>query len=124
MVACLGKLGGVALSARLTGMGWKDATVLGVLMNTRGLTELVLLNVGLSLGLLTVQLFSAMVLMALVTTGIAAPVLNLLLKDRDRAGTPLVATADHSADGAGTAAGSRPDVAGAAAGHGHGHGAG
>ena len=81
-VACLGKLGGVALSARLTGTGWKDATVLGVLMNTRGLTELVILNVGLSMGLLTVQLFSAMVLMALVTTAVAAPVLNVLLRDR------------------------------------------
>ncbi|MFC8448781.1 cation:proton antiporter [Kitasatospora sp. NPDC057223] len=86
LVACVGKLGGVAVSARLTGMGWKDATVLGVLMNTRGLTELVLLNVGLSMGLLTVQLFSAMVLMALVTTGIAAPILNALL--RDRSGAP------------------------------------
>ena len=84
-VACLGKLGGVTLSARLTGMGWKDATVLGVLMNTRGLTELVLLNVGLSMGLLTVQLFSAMVLMALVTTAVAAPVLNVLLRDRAKA---------------------------------------
>jgi Kef-type K+ transport system membrane component KefB len=81
-VACLGKLGGVAASARLTGMGWKDATVLGVLMNTRGLTELVLLNVGLSMGLLTVQLFSAMVVMALVTTGVAAPLLKLLLRNR------------------------------------------
>ncbi|WP_329543396.1 cation:proton antiporter [Streptomyces sp. NBC_01356] len=121
-VACLGKLGGVALSARLTGMGWKDATVLGVLMNTRGLTELVLLNVGLSLGLLTVQLFSAMVLMALVTTGIAAPVLNLLL--RDRTGTPLVAPAPRPADGAEAAAAGRPGVAGATAGHGHGHGVG
>ncbi|MFJ3671276.1 cation:proton antiporter [Streptomyces sp. NPDC090106] len=109
-VACLGKLGGVTLSARLTGMGWKDATVLGVLMNTRGLTELVLLNVGLSLGLLTVQLFSAMVLMALVTTGVAAPVLTLLLKDRtealtprdtDRAaGSPLVGSAAGRHDGA------------------------
>ncbi|MEW2141104.1 cation:proton antiporter [Streptomyces sp. NPDC005409] len=78
-VACLGKLGGVALSARLTGMGWRDSTALGVLMNTRGLTELVILNVGLSMGLLTVQLFSSMVLMALVTTAVAAPLLNVLL---------------------------------------------
>lgn len=118
VVACLGKLGGVALSARLTGMDWRDATVLGVLMNTRGLTELVLLNVGLSLGLLTVQLFSAMVLMALVTTGIAAPVLNRLLKDREA--VSLVGSAAGTADVAGAAAGPRADVAQAAAGQGRG----
>ncbi|QMU71374.1 cation:proton antiporter [Streptacidiphilus sp. P02-A3a] len=78
-VACVAKLGAVTLSARLTGMGWRDSTVLGALMNTRGLTELVLLNVGLSIGLLTVQLFTAMVLMALVTTALAAPLLNALV---------------------------------------------
>jgi Kef-type K+ transport system membrane component KefB len=77
-VACLGKLGGVAIPARLTGMGWRDATTLGLLMNTRGLTELVILNVGLQLGLLSVELFSAMVVMALVTTAMAAPLLSLL----------------------------------------------
>ncbi|MFF7451864.1 MULTISPECIES: cation:proton antiporter [unclassified Streptomyces] len=116
VVACLGKLGGVALSARLTGMDWRDATVLGVLMNTRGLTELVLLNVGLSLGLLTVQLFSAMVLMALVTTGIAAPVLNRLLKGRPM---PLVGSAAGT-PAAAEQAGPRGDIAEAAAGRGHG----
>lgn len=79
-VAVVGKLGGVALSSRATGMSWQDATTLGVLMNTRGLTELVILNVGLSLGLLSVQLFSSMVLMALVTTAMAAPILARLLK--------------------------------------------
>lgn len=78
-VACLGKLGGVAIPARLTGMDWRDATTLGLLMNTRGLTELVILNVGLHLGLLSVELFSAMVVMALVTTAMAAPLLSLLL---------------------------------------------
>ncbi|GGX93646.1 cation:proton antiporter [Streptomyces fructofermentans] len=80
VVACVGKLGGVALAARLSGMHWRQSTILGVLMNTRGLTELVLLNVGLGLGLLSVQLFSTMVLMALVTTAMAAPVLNVLLR--------------------------------------------
>jgi Kef-type K+ transport system membrane component KefB len=92
-VACLGKLGGVVLSARLTGMGWKDATMLGALMNTRGLTELVLLNIGLGLGLLTVQLFSAMVLMALVTTALAAPLLNAL--SRKDAESPAVPAASE-----------------------------
>ncbi|MDT9694652.1 cation:proton antiporter [Streptomyces sp. P17] len=78
-VACLGKLGGVAIPAKLTGMNWRDATTLGLLMNTRGLTELVILNVGLQLGLLSVELFSAMVIMALVTTAMAAPLLSALL---------------------------------------------
>ncbi|MEV0175660.1 cation:proton antiporter [Streptomyces sp. NPDC050803] len=78
-VACLGKLGGVAIPAKLTGMSWRDATTLGLLMNTRGLTELVILNVGLQLGLLSIELFSAMVVMALVTTAMAAPLLSALL---------------------------------------------
>ncbi|MHC0431229.1 cation:proton antiporter domain-containing protein [Streptomyces sp. O3] len=77
--ACLGKLGAVAVSARATGLAWRDATTLGVLMNTRGLTELVLLNVGLSLGLISVQLYSSLVVMALVTTAMAAPLLTRLL---------------------------------------------
>ncbi|MEU9736300.1 cation:proton antiporter [Streptomyces sp. NPDC048002] len=90
-VACLGKLGGVAIPAKLTGMNWRDATTLGLLMNTRGLTELVILNVGLQLGLLTVELFSAMVIMALVTTAMAAPLLSMLLaKQNERAREELL----------------------------------
>ncbi|MFY1625619.1 cation:proton antiporter [Micromonospora sp. WMMD735] len=80
-VACLGKLGGVALPARLSGMSARDATALGLLMNTRGLTELVILSVGFSLGLLSVQLYSAMVVMALFTTAMAAPLLALTLRE-------------------------------------------
>lgn len=90
-VACLGKLGGVAIPARLTGMSWRDATTLGLLMNTRGLTELVILNVGLQLGLLSVELFSAMVVMALFTTAMAAPLLSwLLAKPNERAHEELL----------------------------------
>jgi Kef-type K+ transport system membrane component KefB len=80
VVAITGKLGGVVLSARMTRMGWRDSTVLGLLMNTRGLTELVILNVGLGLGLLSVELFSTMVVMALVTTGMTSPFLSMMLK--------------------------------------------
>ncbi|KRV49592.1 sodium:proton exchanger [Wenjunlia vitaminophila] len=79
-VAITGKLGGVLLSARVTGMSWQDSTILGLLMNTRGLTELVILNVGLSLGLLSVELFTAMVMMALVTTGMTSPILSMMLR--------------------------------------------
>lgn len=80
LVACLGKLGGVALAARLGGMSGNGSLVLGLLMNTRGLTELVILNVGLGLGLLNTELFSAMVVMAVVTTAMASPLLSLALR--------------------------------------------
>ncbi|MDH2427307.1 cation:proton antiporter [Sphaerisporangium sp. TRM90804] len=100
VVACLGKLGGVAVPARLSGMSTNGSLVLGLLMNTRGLTELVILNVGLGLGLLNTQLFSAMVVMAVVTTAMASPLLSLTLRRapslRDGAGPPLDAVASVS----------------------------
>ncbi|MDN3295055.1 cation:proton antiporter [Streptomyces ficellus] len=77
-VAIAGKLGGATLTARLTGESWTDSTVIGVLMNTRGLTEIVILTVGLQLGVITETLFTAMVLMALTTTLMAAPLLRLV----------------------------------------------
>ncbi|WP_241562226.1 cation:proton antiporter [Streptomyces hoynatensis] len=78
--ACLGKLGGVLLSARMSGMGWHESATLGLLMNTRGLTELVILNIGLDLGLLDTELFTAMVMMALVTTAMTSPLLTVMLR--------------------------------------------
>ena len=53
LVACLGKFGGSAVAARLTGLGWREAAALGILMNTRGLMELIVLNVGLDLGVVS-----------------------------------------------------------------------
>jgi Kef-type K+ transport system membrane component KefB len=76
LVAILGKLGGSAVAARVTGMPWRDALSLGALMNTRGLMELVILNVGLDVGVLSPTLFAMMVLMALVTTAMTAPLLD------------------------------------------------
>ncbi len=73
--AVLGKLAGAALTAKATGMTWKDSFGLGVLMNTRGLVELVILNAGLDLGILSAPLFTMMVLMALFTTFMTIPVL-------------------------------------------------
>jgi Kef-type K+ transport system membrane component KefB len=73
--AILGKLTGAALTARATGMNWKDSLGLGVLMNTRGLVELVILNAGLELGILSPPLFTMMVIMALVTTFMTTPLL-------------------------------------------------
>jgi len=73
--AVLGKLAGAAFTAKAIGMTWKDSLGLGVLMNTRGLVELVVLNAGLDLGVLSPALFTMMVLMALVTTFMTTPIL-------------------------------------------------
>jgi Kef-type K+ transport system membrane component KefB len=75
-VAIAGKLGGSLFAARLTGMSWREASALGILMNTRGLMELVLLNIGLDLGVISQTVFTMLVVMALVTTFMTAPVLE------------------------------------------------
>ena len=80
MVATVGKLGATTAAARLSGSGWMEATRLGVLMNVRGLMEIVVLNVGLDLGLVSPPLYTMMVLMALATTVMAVPVIRLLAK--------------------------------------------
>jgi Kef-type K+ transport system membrane component KefB len=79
LVATLGKFGGTFAAARLTGLGHRDATALGLLMNTRGLMELIILNVGLDLGIISPTLFALMVLMALFTTLATAPLLQRLV---------------------------------------------
>ncbi|MGW4749464.1 cation:proton antiporter [Streptomyces sp. NPDC004290] len=76
LVAIGGKFGGAYLGARATGRPGRSATTLGILMNTRGLTELIILGVGLQLGLLDADLYSLMVVMALVTTAMTAPLLR------------------------------------------------
>ena len=81
VVAVAGKLGGSAVAARVLGESWNDALTLGVLMNTRGLTELVILTVGLELGVIGETMFTIMVLMALVTTFMAGPALRWLQRD-------------------------------------------
>jgi len=79
-VATLGKLGGSALAARWTGTPWRDALALGALMNTRGLMELVALNIGYDLGILTPAIFAILVVMALVTTIATGPLLKLFYR--------------------------------------------
>jgi len=76
--ACLGKFGGSTLAARACGMGWRESSIIGILMNTRGLMELVILNIGQDLGVITPAVFAMMVLMALATTGITTPILQLI----------------------------------------------
>ena len=84
LVATLGKFGGTLGAARLTGLPWKDSAALGVLMNTRGLMELVVLNIGLDLGVISPTLFAMMVLMAIVTTVATTPILTRLAPERLR----------------------------------------
>jgi Kef-type K+ transport system membrane component KefB len=78
IVATAGKLGGSTIAAWVTGMPIREAAGLGTLMNTRGLMELVILNIGLDIGVISPALFSMMVIMALVTTFMTTPVLNLV----------------------------------------------
>jgi Kef-type K+ transport system membrane component KefB len=81
-VACLGKFGGSTVAGRFAGMSWRGAGALGVLMNTRGLMELIVLNIGLDLGVLSPKLFAMLVIMAVVTTLLTSPVLHLLTRGR------------------------------------------
>jgi Kef-type K+ transport system membrane component KefB len=76
-VACVGKFGGTALAALYTGLPWRDASALGVLMNTRGLMELIVLHVGLDLGVISPRAFAMLVIMAIVTTLLTSPLLGL-----------------------------------------------
>jgi len=84
LVAVAGKLGGCAIAARATGMTWRESCALGTLMNTRGLMELVILNVGYDIGVISPALFSMMVLMALATTFMTTPVLEWIYPARVR----------------------------------------
>jgi Kef-type K+ transport system membrane component KefB len=78
LVACLGKFGGSMIAARLTGMNLRDAASLGILMNTRGLMELIVLNIGLDFGVISPPLFAMLVIMAVVTTFATTPILDAL----------------------------------------------
>jgi len=78
MVACLSKILGGALSLKVLGESWKESLTLGTLMNTRGLVELIVLNIGLDLGVISPTFFAMLVIMAVVTTMMAPPLLHLL----------------------------------------------
>jgi Kef-type K+ transport system membrane component KefB/nucleotide-binding universal stress UspA family protein len=87
-VAILCKFGGAMFAARVTGMGLRESAVIGALMNTRGLTELIVLNLALEKGVISEALFAALVLMALATTFMTGPLLRLLDPKNDF-GAPL-----------------------------------
>jgi Kef-type K+ transport system membrane component KefB len=78
LVAVVGKFVGSAIAARFVGQNWKDSLTIGALMNTRGLMELVVLNIGYDLGVLTPEIFAMMVIMALITTLMTGPALDLI----------------------------------------------
>jgi Kef-type K+ transport system membrane component KefB/nucleotide-binding universal stress UspA family protein len=97
VVAVTGKFGGSTLAARATGMPWRESAALGVLMNTRGLMELVILTIGLELGVISPALFTMMVMMALITTFMTTPLLELiyparLIRERALGTTPAATT--------------------------------
>ena len=81
-VACAGKFGGSTLAARACGLAWRESAAIGILMNTRGLMELVILNIGRELGVITDAVFAMMVIMALVTTALTTPILNWVYPQR------------------------------------------
>lgn len=83
IVASLGKFGGSYIAGRLTGLDWRSSASLGVLMNTRGLMELIVLNVGLDLGVLSPTLFTMLVIMAVVTTVATTPIVHALIGTSD-----------------------------------------
>ncbi|MET0535127.1 MAG: cation:proton antiporter, partial [Steroidobacter sp.] len=78
VIATIGKLGGSAVAARVTGMSWRESLQLGALMNTRGLMELIALNIGYDLGILSPRIFTMLVIMAVITTMMTGPLLTLL----------------------------------------------
>lgn len=78
LVAVVGKFLGSALAAKFVGQNWRDSFTIGALMNTRGLMELIVLNIGLDLKVLSPEIFTMMVIMALVTTFMTGPALDLI----------------------------------------------
>ncbi len=78
LVAVIGKFVGSMLAAKFVGQNWKDSLIIGALMNTRGLMELVVLNIGYDLGVITPEIFAMMVIMALVTTFMTGPALDVI----------------------------------------------
>ncbi len=111
-VACTGKIVGATGAARLSGLSWYESRTVGFLMNTRGLTELIIINVGATVGVLDGNMFTMMVIMALVTTGMAGPFVPRLpyartggLEDTDDTDDTAPA-AETGEDAAGRSAGS------------------
>ncbi|MDR6158143.1 Kef-type K+ transport system membrane component KefB [Chryseobacterium sp. SLBN-27] len=78
LTAVVGKFAGSALTAKFLGINWKESLTIGALMNTRGLMELIVLNIGYDLGVLSPEIFAMMVIMALFTTFMTGPALDFI----------------------------------------------
>jgi Kef-type K+ transport system membrane component KefB len=117
LVATLGKFGGTLAAARLSGLGWRAAAALGTLMNTRGLMELIVLNIGLDLRVISPPLFAMMVVMALVTTMATAPVLQWLLPQTASAPATESARVTHGGQASSAPRAERRQAEGPSAGH-------
>lgn len=85
LLAIVGKVLGGAAGARICGMGWRDAFAMGALMNTRGLMELIVLKVGLDVGVIGKEIFTLLMLMAVITTLMTSPLLSLLMRGQGEA---------------------------------------
>jgi Kef-type K+ transport system membrane component KefB len=96
VVASVAKFGGTLVASRLSGLGWREASMLGILMNTRGLVELIVLNVGLEIGVISPTLFAMLVLMAIVTTLTTTPLLQMF---EPRRGTLSTSDAEAAVQG-------------------------
>jgi Kef-type K+ transport system membrane component KefB len=96
-VAILGKFGGAMIAARTSGMGWRESGAIGILMNTRGLMELIVLNIGLDIGVISPALFTILVVMALVTTFMAGPLIELIYPKRISDQKPAAVAAEVAA---------------------------
>lgn len=96
--AVVGKAVAGSLAARVASLPWRDSLVIGVLLNTRGLTELIVLNVGLQAGMIGPRLYTLLVVMALLTTAAAGPLLGLLRRPGRQAPTRDGTTPDSAAE--------------------------
>lgn len=97
LVASVGKFGGTLAAARLVGLGWREGSALGILMNTRGLMELIVLNIGLDLGVISPTLFAMLVIIALVTTLATTPILHWITRGWIVAALPVPSTGPQKA---------------------------
>jgi Kef-type K+ transport system membrane component KefB len=89
LIAIIGKFGGTVIASRYVGLNWNHSLTLGVLMNAKGLMELIVLNIGYELGILSPEMFAMLVLMALATTLITGPGLNLVNAIRPKKEIPV-----------------------------------
>lgn len=111
VVAVAGKFGGTIVAARATGMSWRGGAVLGALLNTRGLMELVILNIGLDIGVISPTLFAMMVVMAISTTVMTSPVVGRLARGLAEAQEPGSGAAPAGVAAAGAHAPATPERA-------------